>query len=84
MQIDETIGTAGWLSVIAYGLYQELVEPRYKAERSHARQLLEKRSGWWQVALAERQLKAAEHLVDPLFFRIHIDSLTGLRTVEDK
>ncbi|SRR6266487_2918019 len=84
VQIDETIGTAGWLSVIAYGLYQELVEPRYKAERSHARQLLEKRSGWWQVALAERQLKAAEHLVDPLFFRIHIDSLTGLRTVEDK
>jgi nitroimidazol reductase NimA-like FMN-containing flavoprotein (pyridoxamine 5'-phosphate oxidase superfamily) len=79
VQIDEGTGSPGWLSVIAYGQYQELVEPRYRQERAHARQLLEKRSGWWQVAMAERQLKSPDHLSDPIFFRIQIESLTGIR-----
>jgi uncharacterized protein len=83
LQIDEITGPSGWLSVIAYGHYQELVEPQYRAERAHARQLLQKRSHWWENALAERQLKSANPLIDPLFFRIHIDEMTGIHTIEN-
>jgi nitroimidazol reductase NimA-like FMN-containing flavoprotein (pyridoxamine 5'-phosphate oxidase superfamily) len=38
---------------------------------------------WWQDALAERQLKLGDDSVAPLFFRIHIDSISGLRAVDE-
>ncbi len=41
--------------------------------------VLEKRIRWWEPALAERQLKAGEDIIEPLFFRIHIESVSGLR-----
>ena len=67
--------------MIADGRYQELPEPQYTAERDHARTLLEKRCRWWQNTLGERQLRLGDHSITPLFFRIHIDSMTGLRAI---
>jgi nitroimidazol reductase NimA-like FMN-containing flavoprotein (pyridoxamine 5'-phosphate oxidase superfamily) len=65
--------------VIINGIYQELPEPQYTDERTHARKLLEKRHCWWQNALGERQLKSSNALIAPIFFRIRIHSMTGLR-----
>jgi hypothetical protein len=79
LEVDEIAGQSQWVSVIATGRYQELLEPQFAAEREHARALLEKRSRWWQIALGQRQLRVGDHLIAPLFFRIHVDSLTGLR-----
>ena len=42
MQLDEIESDSRWMSVIVNGRYQELYEPRYVAERTHARELLEK------------------------------------------
>jgi len=64
--------------VIATGNYEELTEPQYIAEREHARKLLARHNRWWQNPLAERQ-ETGEDLIAPLFFRIHTDSITGLR-----
>ncbi len=77
--IDEIVSESQWSSVVVTGEYEELVEPRHTNERKHARELLEKRSRWWQVAFAERQAKEGDHLVDPIFFRIKVTSITGLR-----
>ena len=82
IQIDEIAGQSHWVSVIVYGRYEELLEPQYATERQHARQLLEKRSQWWLNTFAERQLKLGDKLIEPLFFRIQIDSLTGLRATD--
>lgn len=79
LEVDEIVNQSVWTSVIAMGRYQELPEPRFTAEREHARTLLEKRGHWWQNALGERQLRSGDHLIAPLFFRIHVDSLSGLR-----
>ena len=79
IQIDEIAGQSQWMSVIVNGRYEELPEPQYVIERKHARQLLEKRSQWWLNTFAERQLKLGDKLIEPLFFRICIDSMTGLR-----
>ncbi|HUO24026.1 MAG TPA: pyridoxamine 5'-phosphate oxidase family protein [Candidatus Aquilonibacter sp.] len=79
VEIDETGANSEWASVVVSGQYEELKEPQYSEERSHARKLLEKRTQWWQTAFAERQLKAGDSLISPVFFRIHIDSVTGLR-----
>ena len=79
VEIDEIAGETEWMSVLANGRYQELREPQFTEERTHARELLEKRYRWWQTAFAERQLRSTDQLVDPIMFRIEIVSVTGLR-----
>jgi len=78
LEVDEIATDLQWASVIVNGRYRELVEPQYNNERAHARTLLSKRYEWWQTAAAERQLRSGDN-IDPLFFRICIDSITGLR-----
>jgi uncharacterized protein len=77
--VDEITGESQWTSVIANGSYQELQQPQFTDEREHAKKLLEKRYRWWQTAFAERQAKSNEQLVEPIFFRIDVASVTGLR-----
>ena len=79
LEVDEIKDQSQWVSVIANGRYEELPEPQYTAEREHARKRLGKRYRWWQNALGERQLRLGDELITPLFFRILIDSMTGLR-----
>ncbi len=83
LEADEIVNQSTWTSVIATGTYQELPELQFPRERDHARELLGKRYLWWQNALAERQLRLGDHAIDPLFFRIHVDSITGLRATEN-
>ena len=82
IQIDEIADQTQWVSVIVNGLYEELPELQYAAEREHARQLLEKQGRWWLNTFAERQLKLGDKLIEPLFFRICVDSMTGLCATE--
>lgn len=79
LQVDEMTGPTHWVSVIANGRFQELVEPQFAVERAHARELLETRQRWWLNSLAERRIKVPDMEVAPLFFAIRIDSLTGIR-----
>jgi nitroimidazol reductase NimA-like FMN-containing flavoprotein (pyridoxamine 5'-phosphate oxidase superfamily) len=83
LQVDEIADQAHWVSVIASGLYEELPDPPRSAERAHARELLEKRHQWWLNPVAGRRAKSDELLIEPLFFRIHIESLSGLRAAVD-
>jgi hypothetical protein len=82
VEVDEIENQSQWTSVIANGRYQELPEPEYTDEREHAHKLLGKHHHGWQNALGERQLRLGDELIDPLFFRICIDSMTGLRAVD--
>lgn len=79
VSIDEIVSESQWSSVVVTGEYEELREPRHTQEREHAKQLLERRNRWWQVAFAERQAKEGDHLIDAIFFRVKISSMTGLR-----
>jgi nitroimidazol reductase NimA-like FMN-containing flavoprotein (pyridoxamine 5'-phosphate oxidase superfamily) len=79
VQVDEIRSEGRWTSVIVTGQYQELPEPEYAEERAHARQLLEKRHRWWMNAMGERMMKSGDQLIEPLFFRVQIDSMSGLR-----
>lgn len=78
--VDEIASETRWTSVIVLGRYQELREPQFTEERARARKLLKQRPKWWQTALAERELKSEDELIEPIFFRIQIDSVTGLRS----
>jgi len=83
LQVDEILTRSHWMSVVANGTFEELPEPQYATERSYARSLLQKRYQWWLNALAERQARTSEVLIDPLFFRIRIVSMTGLRAEDE-
>jgi nitroimidazol reductase NimA-like FMN-containing flavoprotein (pyridoxamine 5'-phosphate oxidase superfamily) len=82
VQIDEVNAQSRWVSVLATGLYQELREPQFETERAHARKLMNRQHHWWLNALAERQTKSDDDLIDTLFFRIHLESLSGLEASE--
>ena len=84
VQTDEIRNQGEWISVIVYGEYEELTEPQYTTERSHASSLLAKRYQWWLNALGERQLRVGDSQIEPLFFRVRIQSMTGLRAAEQK
>jgi uncharacterized protein len=79
VEVEEVAAQSEWVSVIANGRYEELAEPQFTTERAHARKLLEKRHHWWINALAERRMSMPDQSVEPIFFRIHVTSVTGLR-----
>ncbi len=84
VQTDSIENQGEWVSVIVYGEYEELLEPQYSAERKHASSLLAKRHHWWLNALGERQMRVGENSIEPLFFRIRIQSMSGLRATDEK
>lgn len=81
IQIDEIKSESHWESVIVNGLYQEMRE--HAVERAHARDLLQKRERWWLDALGERHLRSSKDLlIEPLFFRVRVDFISGLRALD--
>ena len=84
VQMDEIQNQSEWGSVIVNGEYEELPEPQYTAERKSASSLLAKRYHWWLNALGERQMRIAENSIEPVFFRIRIQSVSGLRATEEQ
>ena len=77
--VDDIQSESRWTSVIANGTYQELEPVQFADEREHAKKLLEKRHRWWQTPMAERQAKVGDKLIEPIFFRIQITSVSGLK-----
>ena len=83
LQADEIGNKSSWMSVVVTGTFLELREPQYTAQREHARELLAENSRWWLTPLAERRELASDQAVEPVFFRIDIASMTGLRAVPE-
>jgi nitroimidazol reductase NimA-like FMN-containing flavoprotein (pyridoxamine 5'-phosphate oxidase superfamily) len=83
LQVDEIGNLRNWLSVIVTGTYLELSEPQYTAQREHALELLAQYSHYWQTALAERREQTDDLSIEPVFFRIDIESMCGLRALPE-
>ena len=84
VQMDQIQSQSEWGSVIVNGEYEELREPQHTAERKQASSLLAKQYHWWLNALGERQMRVGDKAIEPLFFRIRIQSMTGLRATDEK
>jgi nitroimidazol reductase NimA-like FMN-containing flavoprotein (pyridoxamine 5'-phosphate oxidase superfamily) len=81
LQTDEIENRSAWTSVVINGTYLELREPQYAPEKEHARQQLAKYSEWWLTPLAERRERIGDLSIEPVFFRIDIASMIGLRGI---
>jgi uncharacterized protein len=77
VQVDELIGEDKWTSVVVLGGYEELSE--YSEERNKAQSLLVKRTSWWMTAYAASMVRSRAESPLPVFYRIRIAEITGLR-----
>jgi hypothetical protein len=84
VEIDDVKSQNQWTSVLVSGSYEELPDtPEYEATRAHAHALLQRRAMWWEpacVAVAHRDYPKS---LTPIFYRIHIDRMTGHRASPD-
>jgi nitroimidazol reductase NimA-like FMN-containing flavoprotein (pyridoxamine 5'-phosphate oxidase superfamily) len=81
LEIDERTSHDRWMSVVVSGRYQELPDtPEFAVDRAAAHEALHQRAMWWEYAsipAAEWRRKPGPFL--PIFYRIHIDKMTGHR-----
>lgn len=85
LEIDELTSNDKWMSVIVFGRYEELPdEPQYEAARTEAHHLLERRAMWWEPAYVAKAHREIPHSLTPIFYRIHIDRMTGHRITPDQ
>ena len=82
LQVDHRDGDRGWRSVVVSGRYEELPDRiGSKHAREHAWSLLEKHANWWEPG----GLKPFDQGDggQSIFFRIHIESLSGRQSVDE-
>lgn len=85
LEIDELTSHDKWMSVIVFGRYEELPdEPQYEAARTEAHHLLQRHAIWWEPAYVATAHRDTPHSFTPIFYRIHIDRMTGHRVTPDQ
>ena len=80
LQTDEIADRSNWTSVVLNGTFVELRQP---VEIEHARERLAKFADWWPTPLAERREHTSDLSIEPIFFRIDIALMSGLRTISE-
>jgi hypothetical protein len=82
LEVDGVNAQNSWTSVIILGRYEELLDtPDGQSERLHARELLQTHAMWWQPGAVALRSHVVRGDVKPVFYRIHMDRLTGRRGV---
>ncbi len=67
-----------WMSVIVFGRYEELLDtPEWRSEREFAWNVLRQYAMWWEPGYAKTIVHGTERLLAPVFYRIHVDRITG-------
>jgi uncharacterized protein len=81
LEVDERLSDREWMSVIVFGRFEELTDaPAHAAARSHALATLQRRELWWQPASVATELRGQRA---PVFYRIHIERVSGRRATPD-
>jgi nitroimidazol reductase NimA-like FMN-containing flavoprotein (pyridoxamine 5'-phosphate oxidase superfamily) len=80
VEIDDIKSQNQWTTVVVLGRYEELPDtPEYQKIRAHAHELLERRAMWWEPACVAVEHRDYPKTPSPIFYRIHIDRMTGHR-----
>jgi len=83
LQVD-SMRNREWRSVVVYGCYEELADDeRWRSERRHAWELLQRQANWWEPGALRPIQQAATAHSGHLFYRIRIESLTGREAVDE-
>ena len=78
---EEIITPRQWSSLIVFGRYEELpLTPDHQHARQVAERLFQKYPMWWEPATVPL---GGHDRRPPIVFRIHVDSVTGRRTIHE-
>ena len=78
VEVDEVVSPRHWVSVVASGRYEELPDaPEWQGARAFAHKLLQQTGIWWEPAYVKTILGGAPRPLVPVFYRIHLDRVTG-------
>jgi nitroimidazol reductase NimA-like FMN-containing flavoprotein (pyridoxamine 5'-phosphate oxidase superfamily) len=81
VEIDERTNHFQWTSVVVFGRYEELKDtPEHEPARARALEVLQRREMWWQPACIATEKREQR---PPIFYRVHIEQVTGHRAVPD-
>ena len=85
VEADELVTRQDWATVIVIGRYEELTDgDEYEVLRHHAYNLLRINPVWWEPGYVETVVRGTTRpLGKPLYFRIHMDQISGHRGVPD-
>jgi nitroimidazol reductase NimA-like FMN-containing flavoprotein (pyridoxamine 5'-phosphate oxidase superfamily) len=80
VELDHVEACDRWHSIVIFGHYEELPPaPDWKHELIRAHALLKTHVGWWEAGWASREQLFPGQDFDYVFYRIHIDRMTGRR-----
>ena len=80
VEFGEIMNTEEWTSILIFGRYEELPDtPEGKLPRLHAHGLLQEHGSWWEPGAATYIHRNPDGPLAPIFYRIHIDRITGRR-----
>jgi len=84
-ETDEVIDECNWTSIIVFGKFEELSDtPEHEASRLIAHELLQRRAMWWEPAYMAQVHRDQPHSLTPVFYRIHIERMTGHRATPNE
>jgi uncharacterized protein len=84
VEVDELVSPQDWATVIVSGTYEELPDtPQYEVYRRRTYDLLQGRPMWWEPGYVKTVLHEETRPMEPVYFRIHIDQISGHRGVPD-
>jgi uncharacterized protein len=84
VEADELTSPQNWASVIVFGKYEELPDTReFGAYRRRAHDLLRGSPVWWEPGYVTTVLGEKTRPMEPMYFRVHIDQISGHRGVPD-
>jgi uncharacterized protein len=83
VEVDEIESAWKWTSVIISGKYEELLETAGgQASRGFAHKLLSKNELWWEPGYTRTILQGAPRPLEPVYFRVSVDEISGHRAVQ--
>jgi nitroimidazol reductase NimA-like FMN-containing flavoprotein (pyridoxamine 5'-phosphate oxidase superfamily) len=85
-EMDEIKTDHEWVSIVVFGRYEELPDtPECQCARAQAYRFIQSRAMWWEPAYISQKHRDQPHSLTPVFYRIHIEKMTGHRaTLESK
>ena len=80
VEVDEIASPQEWTSVIVFGRYEELPDAADgQAARELAHKLLQQHPLWWEPGYARTVLHGMPRPLDPVYYRLSIDEISGHR-----
>lgn len=84
VEVDEITSPQQWTSIIAFGRYEELTAAaggQGLCDLAHS--LLQQYPVWWEPGYVRTILHGATRALDPVYYRLSIDEISGHRTAPD-